>query len=149
MTYIHPSSPTRSKLSIHLSSQKAPSPRVSLKAAEVLLGQFKAAGVPVQEGPYNAAAKLELSANIHQAQWKTYFENDPTFDEKVAAELVESIARVAKKYPVEEKVVESEGIVKPVHAPVYIDEVSALKARMTLGKAAIPVENWSDLGSKL
>jgi insulysin len=149
MTYIHPSSPTRSKLSVHSCSQKSSPPRVSLEASALLLKHFKAANVPVEEGPYNALAKLQLPSSSVQDTWRKYFEkDDPRFDPKLAQQLLELIPKLAKQHPVLE--IENDGLTKPVHAPVYVDDIAALKARMTLGKAAIPVENWLDLSvSKL
>lgn len=147
-TYIHPDSPTRSKISLHLCSQQTPSPRVSLKAADALLVHFKAAGIPVKEAEFNAAAAMQLSVAVHQAAWVNYFEvDDPTFDKKVAKHLVELIATVAKQYPVKE---DGEGTATLREGAVYIDDLAALKSRLMLSKAATPVENYSDLtGSKL
>jgi len=147
MAYVHPNSPTRSKLSVHLCSQKSQSPRVSAKAANVLLGHFKAAGIPVKEAEFNAAAKLQLSTDVHQAAWRNYFEKeDPTFDKKIAAELVDLIAKVAKQHPLEDD--HADGKLK--EGAVYIDNVAALKSRLTLGPAATPVEAYPNLsGSKL
>lgn len=132
---------------MHLCSQQAPSPRVSLKAAHVLLGHFKAAGIPVKVKEFNETAALQLSTAIHQKAWRDYFEkDDPTFDKKIAAELVELIAKVAKQHPVE-----GEGGAVPIkEGTIYIDSVAALKRRLLLSPAATPVENYSDLtGSKL
>lgn len=147
MAYVHPDSPTRSKLSVHLCSQKSPSPRVSLKAAQVLLAHFKAAGIPVKEAEFNAAAKLQLSTDVHQAAWRDYFEkDDPAFDKKIAAELVDLIAKVAKQYPLEDDSVDG----KLKDGTVYIDNMAALKSRLLLGPAATPLETYSDLSeSKL
>lgn len=147
MTYVHPDSPTRSKISVHLCSQQSPSPRVSLKAAHVLLGHFKAAGIPVNEKEFNATAGLQLSTAIHQKAWRDYFEkDDPTFDKKIAADLVDLIVKVAKQHPVEEGGAEA----RLREGTVYVDSVAALKRKLMLGPAATPVENYSDLaGSKL
>lgn len=148
MTYVHPDSPTRSKISVHLCSQQSPSPRVSLKAAHVLLEHFKAASIPVNEKEFNAMAGLHLSTAIHQKAWRDYFEkDDPTFDKKIAAELVDLIVKVAKQHPVVE---EGGAEARLREGAVYIDSVAALKRKLMLGPAATPVENYSDLaGSKL
>lgn len=147
MAYVHPDSPSRSKISVHLCSQKFPSPRVSLRAAHVLLGHFKAAGIPVKETEFNATAKLQLSTVVHQTAWRDYFEkDDPTFDKRIAAELVDLIAKVAKQHPVEDGSVDG----KLKEGAVYIDNMAVLKSRLTLGPAAVPVETYSDLSeSKL
>jgi insulysin len=147
MAYVHPDSPTRSKISVHLCSQKFPSPRVSLRAAHVLLERFKAVGIPVKEAEFNAAARLQLPTDVHQTAWRDYFEkDDPTFDKRIAAELVDLIAKVAKQYPVEGDSVDG----KLKEGAVYIDNMAALRSRLTLGPAAVPIETYSDLsGSKL
>lgn len=118
-----------------------------MKAAHVLLGHFKAAGIPVNEKEFNATAGLQLSTTIHQKAWRDYFEkDDPTFDKKIAADLVDLIVKVAKQHPVEEGGAEA----RLREGTVYIDNVAALKRKLMLGPSATPVENYSDLaGSKL
>jgi hypothetical protein len=113
----------------------------------VLLAHFKAAGIPVKEAEFNAAAGLQLSTDVHQAAWRNYFEKeDPTFDKKIAAELVDLIAKVAKQHPLEED--HADGKLK--EGAVYIDNMAALKSRLMLGPAATPVEAYPNLsGSKL
>lgn len=149
-TYIHHDSPSRSKVSVHLCSQQTPSPRVSIKAADVLMHHFKDAGVPVKEKEYTAASSLQLSVVLHQKTWKDYFDKeDPTFDRKIAAELIEMIPKVAKQFPVQE-LSGAPGDVRLREGTVYVDSIPALKRRLMLGPAAIPVEAYSDLAvSKL
>lgn len=147
--YIHQDSPCRAKLSVHLCSQQTPSPRVSIKAADVLMHLFKDAGVPVKEKEYTAASSLQLSVVLHQKTWRDYFDKeDPMFDRKIAADLIEMIPKIAKQYPVIEK--GATGEAKLREGAVYVDSIPALKRRLMLGPAAIPVDSYSDLtGSKL
>jgi len=146
--FIYPESPTRSKLSVHLRSQTAPSPRLSLAASAILLQHLKAAGIPVQEVPYNAAAAMQLTVAINQSVWAGFFEKDmPAFNKTVASELVALIAKLAKLHPVIGDGTDAE--VKLREGTVYIDDMAALKCTLTLSKAASPVEVYSDLGSKL
>lgn len=91
---------------------------------------------------------MQLSVAVHQAAWKKYFEvDDPNFDKKVAAHLVDLIATVAKQYPVKEVGSSSRGLRE---GTVYVEDLASLKSRLLLSEAATPVENYSDLtGSKL
>lgn len=91
---------------------------------------------------------MQLSVAVHQAAWKKYFEvDDPSFDKKVAAQLVDLIATVAKQYPVKEDGAGSRGLRE---GTVYVQDMASLKSRLMLSEAATPAENYSDLtGSKL
>jgi len=147
MSHIHPSSPTRSKLSAHFCSQVGPSPRMSLAASAELLKHLKAAGIPVQEVPFNAAAAMQSSVTVNQNYWTAFFEKDmPEFDKGVAAHLIALMPKLAKMYPHEEP-----GSAGPVKLPgdtIFIDNIAEFKSTLPLSKAAFPVEVYTDFGSK-
>jgi insulysin len=148
MTHIHPSSRTRSKLSVHTYSQTVPSPRMSLAASAELLKHLKAAGIPVQEGPYNAAAAMQFSVAVNQTAWRDYFEKDmPEFNKKTAAQLIALMPKLVKMYPLEEA--GSDAPVKLPEGTIFIEDIAEFKSTLPLGKAAHPVEIYSDFGSKL
>lgn len=115
----------------------------------MLLEHLKAAGIPVQEAPYNAAAAMELTVDTNQTVWTQFFAKDPTFDKVVAVNLIKMIDTFAKKYPAASRPNEA-AEAKLVEGTEFIDDLATLKARLTLSKAATPVEIYSDLvGSKL
>jgi len=148
MTHIHPSSLTRSKISAHFCSQVAPSPRMSLAASAELLKHLKAAGIPVQEGPFNAAAAMQFSVQVNQNFWTSFFEKDmPEFDKGVAAHLIALMPKLAKMYPHEEP--GSAGPVKLPENTIFIENIAEFKSTLPLGKASFPVEVYADFSSKL
>jgi hypothetical protein len=114
------------------------------------LEHLKAAGIPVEEGPYNQGAEMELPVEFNQKLWAAYFtEQSPEFDKTVAKDLVELIAKLAKQYPVEDPDDDEIDAVKLGEGTVYVDDLAALRSSLTLGKAAKPMEIYNDLPSKL
>ena len=91
---------------------------------------------------------MEFTVAVNQGVWTEFFRKDmPDFDKAVAAQLVALIAKLAKLHPVKSAV---EADARLRDGTVYIDDVVSLKSRLTLSKAATPVEVYSDLaGSKL
>ena len=150
ITYVHPSSFTRSKVSAHLRSQAGPSPKTSRAASAVFLERLKAAGIPVQEEPYNERAEAELPVDLNQKLWSTFFKDQrPDFDKMVAKELVELIAKLAKQYPVKDVDGDEADRVEPREGTVYVDDRAPLRSPLTLGRAAKPMEIYNDLTSEL
>lgn len=121
---------------------------MSLTASAELLKHLKAAGIPVQEVPFNAAAAMQFSVTVNQNYWTAFFEKDmPEFDKGVAAHLIALMPKLAKMYPHEEP--GSAGPVKLSGDTIFIDNIAEFKSTLPLSKAAFPVEVYTDFGSKL
>jgi insulysin len=128
-TYIHHASPTRKKLSVHLTSQKAPI-KFSISASEALLEILKEEGVPVEEDPYRQLSAAEPPLDAVLQFWTKQLKNHPS-----AASILARIRDISSQYP-------AVGAAEEPKLPdtiTRIDDIAAFKARMTASNAPTPV----------
>lgn len=174
-TYIHPASTKRRKLSVHLTSQlisdttgTAPSVngngkatiapatatlRFSVPASEEFLTLLKKHNIPTQdEALYRKLSKAEPPVQAVKAFWVDYLKK---FDElSVSREtkelLLNAVDELALAYPRKDEdggedskrtAVEVKIGVKPV----LIEDIAAFKAHLSLGPAAVPISNLTNL----
>ncbi|KAG9103374.1 Insulinase (Peptidase M16) [Ceratobasidium sp. 370] len=128
--HIHYGSPTRRKLSVHLTSQKKSPTKFSVEASEALLQVLKAEGVPVEEDQYQqlSAAQPPLEAVLEF--WTKQLEGH-----KSAASILARIPDISAQHPVEGVEVEP-GF--PVGA-TSIHDIAWFKASLSASKAPTPV----------
>jgi insulysin len=119
---IIPSSPTRSKLSVHLHSQKA-QPRISAAAAdafEALLGRPTISSVWKEE---NANREPVISEFV--AYWKA---------QDIEPDILAAIPELVEKYPCAAL---KEGVTQ-------IEDVGAFKKSLEISEEAQPLVEWED-----
>ncbi|KAH7343303.1 Metalloenzyme, LuxS/M16 peptidase-like protein [Rhizoctonia solani] len=129
-TYIHPESPTRRKLSVHLVSQKQTPAKFSVAASEALLDVLKQENVPVEEEQYRQLSAAEPSLDAVIQFWTKHLENHAS-----SSSILSRISEISAQHP-------AAGITEESNLPesvVRIDDIAAFKARLTVSKAPIPV----------
>lgn len=140
MSYIHPSSPTRAKVSIHLQSRK---PRPQKFNVEALLAMEKLAllrGVPSVPPGWNEQLETEGEAvlDVVVAFWKGLLaKEDSGVSAEVAEVLLKEIVDVAGQFPATSPY---EGTV-PAEAVIFT-EARALKETLRVTSPAKPAVEW-------
>lgn len=129
---VHHSSPSRRKLSVHLTSQRKTPAKFSVEASEALLKVLKEENVPVEEEQYRqlSAAQPPLEAVLEF--WTKQLESHES-----SASILAQIPDIAAQYPVEGTTVDPgfpEGATR-------IENVATFKARMTASKAPTPINS--------
>lgn len=147
MKYIHPASQTRSKLSVHLRSQTAPSPNFSMAAATELLGILKSRGIAVDEGPYLALSAREPPLFAVKGFWATHFKTLPDVAPETVQFLLTSMDRCCKDHPSDKDNFAEDGKLQGNYK--HIHDVAAFKASLATSRAAVPVAIYSDLDARL
>jgi insulysin len=140
MERIHPSSPTRSKLSIHLRSQAIPSPKFSVAASKELLSALQRRGIKVDVDNFHKLLAAEPRLADVQAFWSSHFKTLSYLSQKHALELLLLMETLTRTHPSEAE--SDSGVVPP--GAQYIHDVSSFKAGLEIAKAASPVEIYDD-----
>jgi insulysin len=128
LSRIHPSSTTRSKLSVHLRSQKPPPQKLSAAAVEAFEASL---GKPELRGSWKE--ELGDDSTPYLDQFESYWKA-----QGVDSVLLASIPDLAKKYPLEDKVLPREGV-------EYIDDVKAFKKFLQVSEETGPSVEWGDI----
>lgn len=151
MTYIHTSSPTRAKLSVHLKSQYR-GIKFDLASAAPLVKSFTEAGIAVDP----IAIQKLLSNNPTLEQVKEFASS--TID--AAANVVDDVKAQLKGVVAELKGQEAGPGAEAGAGPgpedvkvrpgnVWIEDIQEFKARLVPSKAAVPVEPLKTLALEL
>lgn len=103
-TFINPSSPNRTKLSIFMNSQvkhgtTAPPVKFSVAAAEELLKDLKAAQIPVDEVQYAALSKSEPPLDNALAFFGQYMDKIPFITPEKKTQFLERVKELARLHP--------------------------------------------------
>ncbi|PFH54234.1 hypothetical protein AMATHDRAFT_53111 [Amanita thiersii Skay4041] len=136
LTHIHPSSPTRAKLSIHMLSQKPPR-RISLDAAKGFAALVQEAGKEVSENDWKEVMGTDGAASHEEfvRHWSRSLEGM-----NQASSLFENLPRLVEKFPVEG---ESDDPIQP--HPQYIQDAKSFKASLPVSADHGPLVEWGDL----
>ncbi|EJC99116.1 uncharacterized protein FOMMEDRAFT_160677 [Fomitiporia mediterranea MF3/22] len=136
---LDPSSKIRSKLSIHMRSQrpsKPPNvpakPNVSMHAAQEFLIALKKEGIYVDENEYNQKCEVELTmSEMHEYLKETCLNKLVNNNEKRIQELFRKLESFLDKYPV-----------KPALEVEHISDGGKFKQGLTLSGVPKPVEKF-------
>jgi insulysin len=141
-TYVHPDSPTRRKLSVHLRSQNVPSQpgmKFSVAASEAFLSVLKGRGIPVDEAQYRALSKAEPPVEAVRAFWTDFLAQAPGLKGADKDALLSTIEELARAHPTEQVTLVDEGKAELSPGTVMIEDIARFKASLPLGPAAVPV----------
>ncbi|TYJ55081.1 hypothetical protein B9479_004218 [Cryptococcus floricola] len=145
LNYIHTSSSTRAKLSIHLRSQYK-GVKFDIAAAAPLVEAFTKAGIAVDP----AAIQTLLTNNPTLQQVKDFGVAAIEGAANVAEEVKEQLKSVVDALKGSEEATEEQTEeVKLRPGNVYIENIEEFKARLVPSKAAVPVEPLRQLVAKL
>lgn len=132
--FLLPSSPTRSKLSIHAHPQAKSTTQFSVTASQVFLEDLKSRGVPVDEAEYTKLSAAEPSLEAVKAFWTPYLSNLPTLPKESATSLLARIDDLVQLHPVT-KAGEDGSLPSGV---VVIGDLAKWKTTLELSPAPIP-----------
>ncbi|KAG6907416.1 hypothetical protein DXG01_008988 [Tephrocybe rancida] len=134
---VHPSSATRSKLSVHMISQKPHAKRVSPAASQAFETLLREAGVEIDAEAWKKSLGGDGTplATDFVNYWKQVFETKEN-----ATQLLSAIPELVQKYPVPG---ESKDI--PRSDISYIKDLKAFKAGLTPSVDPGPMVQWGDL----
>jgi len=153
MEKVHPSSKTRSKLSIHMQSQTAsnpPSPKFSIAASKAFLEALRSKAVVVKEDDYNRLSAAQPPLSAVKMFWSNHFKTVSHLSESDTQYLLKRMETLTKEHPAEGSVLEAEVTAGQLGDDVvHVKDMAAFKAQLTISKAATPVEIYNDIDSKL
>ncbi|KAG9014054.1 Insulinase (Peptidase M16) [Tulasnella sp. JGI-2019a] len=147
MEKIHPASKSRSKLSLHLRSQTAPSPKFTVAASVALLNALKLRGVAVQEEDYHRLSAAEPPLSAVKAFWTNHFKSLSDLSKSNVEDLLKTMDRVAKENPAPNSAEDGNG--KLADDVVYVHEMSTFKAGLAMSRAATPIVLYNDVDARL
>ncbi|KAI0310642.1 Metalloenzyme, LuxS/M16 peptidase-like protein [Amylostereum chailletii] len=139
MSKVHPSSTIRSKLSIHLVSQKPRPGHVSVAAAEAFAKVVKDAGVVIDDAKWKEEliGEGEPSVPDFAKFWQTALAGGSS---DLAAKLVAAMPEIMKQYPAEK---DAEG--ELAKNAVHIQDVQAFRKSLKVSEPPRPLVEWNDL----
>ena len=135
MTHVHPASKTRSKLSMHMVSQKIRTKKVSLAASQAF-----------------ETLVHEAFPNVDEKAWKEFVESDTlslvefghywlkVLDSDEGRKFLAQLPVLVDKYPVD-----GEGEDRRRSDVTYIEDPKAFKAGLTASVDPGSFEQWNDL----
>lgn len=141
-TYVHPDSPSRRKLSVHLHSQSVPSTpgvKFSVPASEAFLSTLKNHGIPVEEMQYRELSKAEPPIEAVRAFWTDTLSHMPGLESADKDRLLGAIEEVAQAHPAQVAELVDGGKAELKAGAVVIEDIARFKASLPLGPAAVPV----------
>lgn len=141
MKHVHPSSPTRSKLSLHLRSQKPRAGHISRPAADAFEAAAREAGVPVDDIEWR---ELYSDGEPTAAEFGKFWQTQPALASvapAVAGQLLAKMQALVVEFPAEK---DAEG-----EMPAGVTRIEDMEAfRKSLKEAPhprMPLVEWNDL----
>lgn len=141
LSHVHPSSPTRSKLAVHMRSQKPRPKKLSVAATQEFERLLRAAGLGIDETQWREELPGDGTPIVGDfvTYWKSVLEQGAVAKE-VTQELLMAIPPLLGKYSVE-----GEGDEKVREGATYIQDVKAFKASLKVSGEPRPLVEWGDL----
>jgi insulysin len=141
MSAVHPASPNRAKLSVHMQSQKPRPKKIGHAAAQAFEAIVKTSGVlaPDSSGGWQDEQDEqdgEPTVDEYVAHWKGLLEQQAK-----AAELLAAIPALVEKYPAEGE----GGADRRREGAAYIEDVDAFKKGLQVSADPKPLVEWGDL----
>ena len=134
MAKVHPSSKTRSKLSVHMKSKKPRLPRVSEEASRVFTALVREKMPDLDENAWK-----DLGEGVHtladfQSHWAQALEG------RDVSELMAAFPAIMEKHPVE-----GEGVDKKREGVEYIDDLAAFRKTLQPAPLVGALVEWGDM----
>ena len=121
--------------------------KFSVSAAEALLPELQARSIPVIVEQYHQQSALEPGLEDVKKFWSGYLSSLPNLKEGAKEEVLELLEKFSRTYPAEGDPVANIGEVKLKEGQIFVKDVAAFKASLTLSNAATPVEDYQDLST--
>jgi insulysin len=139
LTRVHPSSKTRSKLSIHLQSQKPQSKHVSRAAADAFAQAVQEHGTQVEDIDWNASlyADGEPTETQFSAFWTDALVEAPT---ETADKVFAALSQLLEQFPAQK---DAQGSLS--EDVIHIKDVAAFRKSLKVSENPKPLVAWNDL----
>ena len=139
LTRVHPSSKARSKLSIHMQSQKPQPKHVSHAAAYAFVQIAHEQGFNLEDVDWNSS--LYADGEPSEIQFTTFWKNTLTEGPAGAVEKIfAALPRLAERFPAERDATGS--LTEDV---IYIKDVPAFRNSLQVSQPPKPLMVWNDL----
>ncbi|KAG6860960.1 hypothetical protein C0995_005624 [Termitomyces sp. Mi166 len=135
LSRVHPSSTTRSKLSVHMISHKTHPKKVSIVASRAFDALLREAGVDAETWKTSLSGDETPLATDFINYWKQALEKEPD-----SARLINAIPELVERYPAP-----GEGKDVPRSDVTYIKNLKAFKASLAESVHSGPLVQWGDL----
>ena len=136
---VHPSSKTRSKLSIHAQSQKPRPKHVSRAAAHAFALVVQENGIQVEEDDWNSS--LFADREPTEAQFLSYWKNElADAPEGTPDRILAALPHLLERFPAEKDAQGS--LTKDV---IHIDDIQAFKKSLKVSEYPKPLVAWDDM----
>lgn len=138
LTHVHPSSPTRSKLSVHMRSVKPRPKKVSTAASDAFATLVHEAQLDVDQSKWKEyLGDGTPLASDFTSYWQQVFASKDSVEGK---RLLDLIPELVKKYPAE-----GEGEEQVRSDVTYIKDLKSFKAGLKVSVDPGPMVQWGDL----
>lgn len=151
LKYIHPSSATRSKLSVHLNSTASPSLRFSAKAVDALEQAVNAQGLPVPKEAFDALRTQQPAIETVKDMASEAMAQNPTpLPAEAVKQMLQLVDGLAAQFPFTDSSAEGAKEIQSVKVesaikPEEVTDATALKAQLRPSKANVPVRSLDEL----
>ena len=135
---VHPNAPKRSKLSIHMQSQKPRAPQVSSKTVEAFEGLVKEANTGI-----NVASIREMFNETNPVASdfvKHWTDALSQVGDDAARDLLAKLPGLMEQYPVRD-----ENIFSRTADVTRIKDIESFKATLEVSCSPLPLVQWNDL----
>jgi len=139
LTRVHPSSKTRSKLSIHVQSQKPQPKHVSRSAAGAFAQAVQEHGIQIEGIDWDASlyADGEPTETQFSAFWKYALVKAPT---ETSDEVFAALPQLLEQHPAQK---DAQGSLS--EDVIHIKDVAAFRKSLKVSEYPKPVVTWNDL----
>ncbi|SJX63498.1 related to STE23-Metalloprotease involved in a-factor processing [Sporisorium reilianum f. sp. reilianum] len=156
MKYIHPSSATRSKLSMHLNSTASPSLRFSAKAVDALEQAVNAQGLAVPKEAFDALRAQQPAIEAVKDMASQAMAQSPVpLPAEAVKQMLELVDGLAVQFPFTDASAASAAAAPAADAaavkvesaikPQDVTDATAFKAQLNPSKAAVPARSFDEL----
>lgn len=149
MKYIHPSSPTRSKLSVHLNSTASPALRFSTNAVDALEQAVNAQGIPVPKEAFETLRSQQPAIEtVKDMAAQALAQSSTPLPAEGVKQMLQLVDSLAAQFPfTDASTVDAPPAVKVESAikPQDVTDATAFKAQLNASKAAVPARSFEEL----
>jgi insulysin len=136
---IHPSSKTRSKLSIHAKSQKPRRKHISRPAADAFVQVLQKNGIQIEDAKWSAS--LFADGEPTEAQFSAFLKDVlAETPEETSERLLAALPRLSERFPAQK---DAQGSL--TGDVVHIDDILAFKKSLKVSEYPKPLVAWNDV----
>jgi insulysin len=139
LSRVHPSSKTRSKLSIHAQSQKSRPKHISRAAADAFARAVQEYEIQVEEAVWSSS--LFADGEPMEAQFSAYWKNAlADAPDKMSDSVFTALPHLMERFPAEK---DAQGSL--TKDATHIDDIQAFKKSLKVSEYPMPLVSWDDM----